>query len=382
MKESIPKISPEKCLPNQIVVKDVDDVLYRIGLCLTSVRERPKRLPIDSPMFAFAITSIFMMERVITCCIGEDNELVFRMLASTGYFLGIRVYFDIFFILCSILSAGSQVINYWNYKQGIDPTFLRLFRMMSGDVPPKELGLTDSEVVVRLCRRSAKWFKLLAIHNTYWIPFLSSLFVLSVFYYNTTSLELLLYGIPNTIHFTLWGRYYWNFFFYQFLIFHFLCTYLIIKIKALDATARQMTRSGNSVRIRELIGSYHSIANEIVEYNATYWSKFFINFWLSYGLTIILVLYMIIYISMEPITKFIVIYVWLAFVFSFLFFIFKSSSVNQSANDSHNTIASLFSSYSRHSSHLKNTRLSNKIKVCIADSKPFWYAPLQGKFLQ
>ena len=139
-------MNPEECLPEHLVVKDMDDVLYRIGLSHSSVKEQPKRRLIDNPTFAFVITLIFMTEKVITYCLSEDNELVFRMLASTGHFLGIRLH-DLFFILCSLLSLVSQLIYYYNHKQRVRPTFLRLFRMMSGSVPPKDLGLTDPEVV-------------------------------------------------------------------------------------------------------------------------------------------------------------------------------------------------------------------------------------------
>ena len=125
--------------------------------------------------------------------------------------------------------------------------------MMSGAVPPKDLGLTNPEVVVRLCREAVKWFRLLGYHNDYWITFMTPVFNLLVYYYKTTFFELSVFGIPNAILFTLWARYYWNFFFYQFFIFHFLCTYLMIKIKAFNATAKGMNRSRKLVRIRELI---------------------------------------------------------------------------------------------------------------------------------
>ena len=118
MKTKSAKFNPEECLPKHLVVKDVDDVLYRIGLCLTSVKEQPIRRSIDNPTLAFVITLIFMIEKVITCSLTEDNQLVFRMLGSTGQLLGIRIH-DLFFILCSLLSLVSQMIYYYNHKQSL-----------------------------------------------------------------------------------------------------------------------------------------------------------------------------------------------------------------------------------------------------------------------
>ena len=357
------KINCKECLPRHLVVKDVDDSLYRIGLCLSSVKEEPKRLSIDNPMFAFIITFLFMIEKVVTCCLSDDNELVFRMLGSTGYFLSLRFHFDLHFMMCSLFTLVSQLIYFYNHKQRVDPTFLRLFRMMSGAIPPKALGLTDAKLVVKLCRQSAKRFKFLKMHNDYWMSLMTPMHILSFYYYKTSFLEILIFGIPNAIHFTLWVRYYWNFFFYQFLIFHFLCSYLKIKIKILNERAKQMTRNQNLIRIPQLIRSYHSIADEINEYNVSYWSKFLLNFWSLFGLTAIFLLYIVLFITMESSIKFILTYVLFAFTTSFFILIFKASSVNYAAKRSHVTLGYLFVSYSRHNKHPKNSRLFIKFKV-------------------
>ena len=126
------KFNSNKCLPRHMIVPDVDDCLYRIGLCMTSVVERPIRLALDHPFCAFIIVSIFLVQRVITCSLSDDNRTIFLLLGSTGYLIGIRRHFDMFFILCSILALSSQLIYYYNYKMGITPTFLRLLQMMSG----------------------------------------------------------------------------------------------------------------------------------------------------------------------------------------------------------------------------------------------------------
>ena len=286
------------------------------------------------------------------------------MLACTGHFLGIRVYYDLYFVLCTILSLVSQLLFYFNHKERVSPTFLRVFSMISGTIPPKEIGLTDSDVVMRFCRRTAKWFKLLIWHNDYIMGVMAPNYILPFYFIKTSFLEILIFGIPNAIHFYFWVRYYWNFFFYQFFIFYFLCCYLKIKIKILNERAKRMTRSQNYVKIRELIHSYHSIADEISEYNGTYWSKFLLNFWLTYGLTMLLMLYINLFIPTQSfITRYILFHVLNATVTSFLMLILKASSVNYAAKRSHVTISSLFVSYSQHNKHPNKSRLFIKFKV-------------------
>ena len=59
-----------------------DDILYEIGLCLTSVRERPKRKTVDKPIVIFSLVSIFIAERIIILSIDDDNDRTFVCLGE------------------------------------------------------------------------------------------------------------------------------------------------------------------------------------------------------------------------------------------------------------------------------------------------------------
>ena len=136
------EIDPNKCLPPELTVESVDDILYRIGLSFDSIRDRPKRKFIDHPLIAFTVVIIFMIERLITVSVSDKNELIIRALGETGYFIGVRREFGTYFIVICVLILSSQMIYYYNYRNGIKPTFLRLFQLMAGLVPPKAIGLT------------------------------------------------------------------------------------------------------------------------------------------------------------------------------------------------------------------------------------------------
>ena len=184
----------------------------------------------------------------------------------------------------------------------------------------------------------------------------------AVVLYKTTFLESFIYGIPNTIHFTIWVRYYYNILFYQFLIFYFMCSYLIIKIKTLNANAIRMVMTRSQVW--KLIRSYHSIADEIHDYNVSYWSKFILNFWLTYGVIAIIMLYMNLFVSTLAIIKMVLVYVFFSIITSFLMLIFNASSVNHWANCSHDKFNYLFVSFSQKNSIPKRSYLLTKLKVC------------------
>ena len=105
------KFNHDKCLPPHMTAPNVEDILYRIGLCMTSVVERPIRLALDHPFCAFIIVSIFLVQRVITCSLSDDNHQVFIALGSHGYLLGIRQHMDMFFILVNYIILNTLILR-------------------------------------------------------------------------------------------------------------------------------------------------------------------------------------------------------------------------------------------------------------------------------
>ena len=54
-------------------IGNVDDLLYEIGLCLTSVKERPKRRAIDNPIVIAIFCSIYLFARI--CIYWETSHI-------------------------------------------------------------------------------------------------------------------------------------------------------------------------------------------------------------------------------------------------------------------------------------------------------------------
>src|ERR1700712_2309154 len=96
-------IDPNKCLPPELVIESVDDILYRIGLSFDSLRDRPKRKLIDHPLVVFIVILIFLTERVITFLVSDENEFIFKILCDFGHFIGVRRHIGSLLILISIL---------------------------------------------------------------------------------------------------------------------------------------------------------------------------------------------------------------------------------------------------------------------------------------
>ena len=88
----------------------------------------------------------------------EENYKIFVIIGDFIYFLGIRRYGNIGGGLYFVLAMISQIIYYYNYKNDIKPTFLKVFEMMSGLVSPKSIGLTNKEQIYNLVKQTKTLF--------------------------------------------------------------------------------------------------------------------------------------------------------------------------------------------------------------------------------
>ena len=153
----------DKCLPQDLTIESIDDILYRIGLSLDSIRDRPKRPKIFHPIIVFIVVLIFAIKEMTIFSLKESHSQWFPVLGSYGHLLGgIRRHLSLPLTLFSILSLSSQLIYYYNERNGIKPTFLRVFKMMSGLVTPKSIGLTD-EQHIRNVKNSSIWIYIIGL---------------------------------------------------------------------------------------------------------------------------------------------------------------------------------------------------------------------------
>src|ERR1700761_6109538 len=66
---------------------------------------------------------------------------------------------SIFVISISIIALSSQLLNFYNFMNGIKPRDLCVFRMLSGLITPISIGIHDKQVVIKLLSFSRKSIK-------------------------------------------------------------------------------------------------------------------------------------------------------------------------------------------------------------------------------
>ena len=71
------------------------------------------------------------------------------------------------------MAITSQLIYYYNYKNDIKPTFLKVFEMMSGLVSPKSIGLTNEKQIYKLIIWAKKLFIICELVSKISIPLIA-----------------------------------------------------------------------------------------------------------------------------------------------------------------------------------------------------------------
>ena len=130
----------------------------------------------------------------------------------------------------AIVKHSCDVTHYWNHINGVRPTFLRLFQMMTGSVAPKDIGLTDKHFIRLLCERTDKWCHIVWLNNQYVVTEVGFAFSMFLYISRDQTIPVLMYGIPNSTLIALIGYYFTNIYFFQLLFFLIICLYLKHKI--------------------------------------------------------------------------------------------------------------------------------------------------------
>ena len=277
-------------------------------------------------------------------------------MGSFGYLMGINSC-DLVIILAAILTLLSQLNYYYNQRNGIKPTFLRVFNMMSGLVTPNSIGLIEGKDIKKLLK-IGKLFKIIIFNNNIVFPILGFILMFGLYFSFTKPIETLLYGIPNSMLLSLFVLYVCNICFTQMFYFYIICLYLKIKINSLNERLIEMNRSKQFMRIRGILKAFDSLYVEINEYNTTFWSKFLFAFWLSLGSIWVLMLYINCFAFLPFLLKMIFFYTLIISGIFFLFVIFTASSINYTANKTHKIFNSFTISYSKNIQYFTIARIS------------------------
>ena len=175
----------------------LDNHLYEIGLLPVSLRSDAKPRYLNHPVTLFLVNLLFFITKFL--CILTDNQNI-TMLIALGDFthkFSTLNYMNIVYLLLCFMWFNSQLIYYYNHKRCIEPTFLRVFRVMSGSVDQISDGLIDEKQMNGLKRLSHRLFNYLIILNKYITTVLKLFYIYPIYIHFITHYNYTLYTNPS-----------------------------------------------------------------------------------------------------------------------------------------------------------------------------------------
>jgi len=361
-----------KCLPKNMILKSAESHLYRIGLCLSST-DSIKRSKFHNPLLVFIINCITLIKCIISLLSSEENETIFIIIGDFSYFVGIKTHYNITIAFYVLMATVSQIINYYNDKHGIELKYLNVFKMMSGSLSPKSVGLMNREQIYKMIKQTKLLFSICKNNNEKVIPLVTLTMTIVPLLINCSILDTIIFGIPNSILTVCCFYYINNINLWQITYFYIICNYIKIKLREQNDNILVLIKRKTKIRnnsIAKVIRSISCLYSEINDYNISYWSKYLLSIWLIFVIIINTFLYLTIFGKMITIIRVVFIYISFLFIMGFLFIINTASSVNYEANKSYKLLNQLMSSnsklsvkvhslsnlnefYSRHSSNIK-----------------------------
>ena len=359
------RIQTDRVLPPELCIQSIDDILYSIGLCHHSVRDRPKRSVINKPLIITIVLIIQVLLRIVSN--KTENKLIILLTADLGHLIGIKEHFNTISVLVSIMVLLFQMVYYYNHSIGVKPTFIRVIQVLSGSITPSSVGLNNSTQVRQLLK-IAKWLPLLKKYNTILLPLICLLIIFIIHFAFIDFISSLIFFIYPGLFYSLWCYYIFSLLSTQILIFYILCKYFLIKLKEMNRMFKEEKRM-NTNRIRNILRSFDALYREINEYNTTFWSKFLIIIWLLFGIIIVFSVFIIIFTPIVIGIRIAIIYFTFLYLFMYIFILLITSSVNLEANKSYKFLNSFYIKF-RETSKLEKRRLTiNQIKVSIIVNK-------------
>ena len=157
-----------KVLPENLIIKSVDNHLYRIGINHVNNSEVNDRNIIHNPILIAIVCWIQVFKNILHLTYsGFSDYNMFLYLGDWPRLMGMRYHFNAASLLVAILAISSHIIWFINYRNGIKPTFLHVFQMMSGKVSPKSIGLTNQSDIIFLLKQTRRLIKITQIKRNF-----------------------------------------------------------------------------------------------------------------------------------------------------------------------------------------------------------------------
>jgi hypothetical protein len=359
--------NPNKVLPHNIVIKTAGNHFYEIGLWQFRIGNAKRNQVIYHPLLRLIIQILLCLRSFISLLTKRNDPEFFVQIGDFNYFLNVRYQFNVCLMLLNIITMINIAIHYWYYKNEIWPSYMKLFEILSGFIPPKSIGLTDPQQIRHIFIKSRLLINLTSFNTDVFIPILPFVVTfIPIALHCETLTQMVIYGIPWSILMVYGATYFGAVLAWQITYFYLICYYLKLKLsgirlirdKILNSNSKQLSHILlNENKTESIMVSINNLYLEIQDYN-NYWSKFAFMLYLFFSTIVCLTLYSVLFGDMTISIRFIFIYATIFFSTILITFLKTASSLQREAAKSYLFLLEIHS-------HLLNCRIKYNLRLKV-----------------
>ena len=152
------KFNPNERLPDNWIIPSSGQHFYRFGFSQyrNGCTDRPK---LYHPLLVALVICIIII-RFMYLLATPTKTIAFHLyIGDFGHFMGMKFHTYMVASLFFCLSKLTQFLHFYEYLCGRGQPYMKVFLMMSGQITPQSIGLTDEKIIKDILRKTRFAFK-------------------------------------------------------------------------------------------------------------------------------------------------------------------------------------------------------------------------------
>ena len=152
------KVDSKKCIPQSWRIHSSGHHFYRYGISQyrNGCIDRSK---LYHPLLVFILPLVLEMKFFYSAVTTEKSFDFHLLIGDLGYILGLKFHINAIAVIYSSMASLTQMINFYHFCYRIGQTYMNVFNMISGQITPHSIGLSDDKIIKNIIKYSKTNFK-------------------------------------------------------------------------------------------------------------------------------------------------------------------------------------------------------------------------------
>ena len=149
MSHQIIKFVSEKTLPKEWIIPSSGQHFYRFGFSQfrNGCTDRSK---LYHPLLIFVITMAYSLRCIYSALTPPVTPDYHLLIGDWGYFIDMQFHLNLTVVLVLCVGQLSQIVDFNEYVGGRGQPHMNVFNIISGQITPHSIGLTDERILTAI----------------------------------------------------------------------------------------------------------------------------------------------------------------------------------------------------------------------------------------